>query len=98
MTVETFDSNEARAHWRNLLDLAQTQDTDVVITRYNKPVVAMVSYDDYVSVQEELNRQRRIRRAQRRLDAEARATMFATEQVLAREWDTPEEDEAWKDL
>ncbi len=98
MTIETFDSNEARAHWRSLLDLAQTQDIDVVITRYNKPVVAMVAYEDYIAVQEELNRQRTIRRAQRRRVADARATMFASEQVLAREWNTPEEDEAWKDL
>lgn len=26
------------------------------------------------------------------------ATMIASEAVLARDWDTPEEDEAWKDL
>lgn len=34
----------------------------------------------------------------RRLYSEGRLTMLATEPVLQREWDTPQEDEAWKDL
>lgn len=41
---------------------------------------------DYIAVLEE-----------RRLE-EAKACMLASEPTLAREWLTPEEDEAWKDL
>jgi prevent-host-death family protein len=98
MTVKMVDSRDARANWRDMLDLAQANDTDVVITRYNKPVVAVVAYEDYVAVQEELRKRRATRRARRRLEAEAVATMIASERVLAKEWDTPEEDEAWANL
>lgn len=97
MTVKMVDSKDARANWRDMLDLAQASDTDVVITRYNKPVVAVVAYEDYVAVQEEL-RKWRATRLTRRLEAEAVATMIASERVLAKEWDTPEEDDAWANL
>ena len=96
MTIKTFESNEARARWRDMLDLAQTNDTDVIITRYNKPVVAVVAYEDYIAVQEELHKRRTRRVTRQRL--EARATMIASERVLAKEWNTPEEDEAWANL
>jgi prevent-host-death family protein len=98
MTVKIVDSREARANWRDVLDMAQTNDTDVIITRYNKPVVAVVAYEDYIAVQDELRKRRATRRVQRRLEAEAVATMIASERVLAKEWDTPEEDEAWANL
>jgi prevent-host-death family protein len=98
MTILTIDSNQARANWRDLLDAAVTEDTDVIITRYNKPVVAVVSYEDYVAMQVELQRHRALRRTRRRIAGEAAATMVASERVLAKEWDTPEEDEAWADL
>jgi prevent-host-death family protein len=94
----TLDSNQARANWRDLLDTAIAEETDVIITRYNKPVVAVVAYEDYVAVQEELRRYRAERLTRRHLTGEAMATMLASEQVLAREWDRPEEDEAWADL
>jgi prevent-host-death family protein len=69
--IQTFDSNQARARWRDLLDAAQTNETDVVITRYNKPVVAMLAYEDYVAIREELQRQRARRAARRRREAES---------------------------
>jgi len=40
----------------------------------------------------------RAERIQRKALAESRATMYASEPALAREWDTPEEDEAWASL
>lgn len=98
MAVKRVDSRDARANWRDMLDMAQADDTDVVITRYNKPVVVVVAYEDYVAVQEELRKRRATRRTRRRLEAEAVATMIASERVLAKEWDTPEEDEAWANL
>jgi hypothetical protein len=38
------------------------------------------------------------RRAKQKIENEALATMIATERVLARDWDTSEEDAAWADL
>ena len=98
MTTKTVDSNQARNNWREMLDTVATRQVDVVITRYNKPVVTMLDYEDYLAVRDELARQRARRQAYRQLREEAAATMYASERVLAREWDTPEEDEAWQDL
>ncbi|MCA9994239.1 MAG: type II toxin-antitoxin system Phd/YefM family antitoxin [Anaerolineales bacterium] len=98
MSIKTLDSNQARNHWREMLDTVLSSGTDVVITRYNKPIVSMVAYEDYLAVQEELQRHRAERQAIRRLKTESLATMIASERILAREWDTPEEDAAWADL
>lgn len=49
---------------------------------------------DFVSYLSE----RELRLALKDRPSEAYQTMFASEQVLKREWDTPEEDEAWADL
>lgn len=98
MTIQVLESNQARNNWREMLDTVLINDVDVVITRYNKPLVTVVAYEDYLAIQEELIRRRAIRKARRRLKSEALATMIASEQVLAREWDSPEEDEAWADL
>jgi hypothetical protein len=58
----------------------------------------MLDYEDYLSIREELTRQRIERQAQRQYQEEALTTMLASERILAREWDTPEEDAAWQDL
>ncbi|MBI3957482.1 MAG: type II toxin-antitoxin system prevent-host-death family antitoxin, partial [Chloroflexi bacterium] len=92
------DSSQARNHWRDLLELALTAGTDVVITRQNKPIVAVMAYEDYLAVRDALTERRSTRQSQSIVVKESRATMFASEQVLMKEWDTPEEDEAWQDL
>jgi prevent-host-death family protein len=97
MDVKTLDSNQARNHWREMLDIVLVNDTDVVITRYNQPVAAVVAYEDYLAVATELTRLR-AERLQRKALAESKATMYASESVLAREWDTLKEDEAWASL
>ena len=91
LTVKTLESRSARKNWRDLLDSAIAGHTDIVITRYGKPVTAMIRYEDYVALQDELVKLR----AQQ---SEAYQTMLASESVLAREWNSPEEDEAWADL
>jgi PHD/YefM family antitoxin component YafN of YafNO toxin-antitoxin module len=91
------DSNQARNNWREMLDAVLISDVDVVITRYNRPLVTMVAYEDYLAVVDELTR-RRAERAMRRAAAESRATMLASERVLARDWESPEEEAAWADL
>ena len=98
MSIKTVDSNQARNNWREMLDTVLGQEVDVVITRYNKPVVTMLDYEDYLTIREELAQKRAQRRAQRQLQVEALATMLASERVLAQVWDTPEEDEAWQSL
>lgn len=98
MAVQTLDSNQARNNWREMLDTVLIKEVDVVITRYNQPLVTVVAYEDYLAVQDELIRQRAERKARQRIHHEALATMIASERVLAREWDSPEEDEAWADL
>lgn len=90
--VKEVESRTARTHWRDMLDDATAGQTDVVITRYGKPVTAMIRYEDYVALQEELLR---LRAGQQR---EGLLTALASEAVLRREWETPEEDAAWADL
>lgn len=63
MNVRILKSDEARQSWRDLLDAVSTGD-DVVIERYNKPVAALISYEDFVALQERLEDLRLGRRAQ----------------------------------
>lgn len=91
MTVKTLESRAARENWRDLLDTATAGQADVIITRYGKPVTAMIRYEDYVALQEELVRLR----AQQ---SEAYQTMLASESTLSREWNSSEEEKAWADL
>jgi PHD/YefM family antitoxin component YafN of YafNO toxin-antitoxin module len=97
MTVKLLDSNQARNKWREMLDDVLVSNVDVVITRYNQPMVTVVAYADYLAVVDELA-QFRAERARRRVLAESTATMLASEHVLARDWESPEEDAAWADL
>lgn len=63
MTVSTWDSNDARIKWREVVDTAAAGVADVVITRYGKPVVAVIDYEDFLALQEELDDLRAARRA-----------------------------------
>ena len=67
LTYTTLDSNEARTHWRELLD-AGARKLDVIITRYGRPVSVMIDYEDYEALKEELEELRAGRRAQIELD------------------------------
>ncbi len=59
---------------------------------------AVVAYEDSLAVRDELVKRRAARRSSQRAEDEALATMLASEHVLARDWSTPEEDEAWAGL
>jgi prevent-host-death family protein len=63
MTVRIYESNRARANWRDVLDDAAAGSTDVIVERYGKPVVAVIAYDDYLALQDELDDLRAARRA-----------------------------------
>ena len=81
-----------------MLDSALKDDTDVVITRYDQPVVTVLAYEDYVAIRDELIRQRTLRKARQRVIREAQATLQASERVLGRDWENAAEDAAWADL
>lgn len=63
MTVRVLDSNRARALWREILDKAQAGDENVVVERYGKRVAAVIAYDDFVALEDELDDLRAARRA-----------------------------------
>ena len=65
MTVKSYESNRARAKWRDVLDMAASGGSDVVIERYGKPVVAVIAYTDFETLQDEIDGLRAARRAAR---------------------------------
>lgn len=64
MAMQILDSNRARAKWRDILDKAHAGTGEVVIERYGEPVAAVISYADYMALQDELDDLRAGRRAQ----------------------------------
>lgn len=82
MSMKTIKSDEARQNWRGLLDDIGAGD-DVVIERYTKPVAAIISYADYLALQEELEDLRAARRA---------------EEILERAKDDPEAFVPWEQV
>ena len=63
MSIETLDSNTARTRWRDILDSASAGDIDFVVERYGKPMVAVISFQDFEALQDELDDLRAARRA-----------------------------------
>ena len=64
MPVKILESNRARAQWRDVLDMANAGEADVVVKRHGRPVVAVIAYADYVAMQDELDDLRAGRRAE----------------------------------
>lgn len=67
MPYQLFNSDDARTHWRDILDAANAG-VDVVIARYGKPMAAVISMADYEAIIEELEDWRAGRRAQAALE------------------------------
>jgi PHD/YefM family antitoxin component YafN of YafNO toxin-antitoxin module len=61
MTV-TKKSDEVRNSWRDMLDTVSRGDS-VVIERYNKPVAALIRYDIFLALQEEIEELKAAERA-----------------------------------
>jgi prevent-host-death family protein len=68
MAYQILNSEDARTHWRDILDAAGTGQ-DVVIARYGKPMAAVIPIADYEALLEELEDMRAARRAQQALEA-----------------------------
>jgi prevent-host-death family protein len=69
VVARTVNSREVRRILRDLLDAANKGDTDTVIERNGRPVAALIPYEDYEALQEELDDLRAGRRAQAALEA-----------------------------
>ncbi len=54
MNVTTVDSRRAREQWREVLDKVTTGEGDIIVTRNRKPTVAIIPYEDYAQVMEQL--------------------------------------------
>jgi prevent-host-death family protein len=67
MNSTTFTSDDARKHWRDLLDLAHADESEIVIERYNKPVAVLLNYERYQAIKELLYELRTIRQAEKNL-------------------------------
>ncbi|MCB0066657.1 MAG: type II toxin-antitoxin system Phd/YefM family antitoxin [Caldilineaceae bacterium] len=80
MTVTTWDSRAARENWRTLLDIATSGRSDIVITHHGQPAAALISYEDYIALQEELDELRAARRAEETVDA------WRADRSIARPW------------
>ena len=69
MLTQTFTSDDARKRWRDLIDLAYADQTEVVIERYNKPVAVLVNYEQYQTMKALLSELRVINQAEKNLQA-----------------------------
>jgi prevent-host-death family protein len=65
MSWRVLNANEAQFKWRDVVDAAHTGETDTVIERYGKPLVAVISFEDYQALGEALDDLRATRRAER---------------------------------
>lgn len=81
MTIATWESNDARIKWRELIDTAAAGVADVVITRYGKPVAAVIDYEDFLALQEELDDLRAAKRA------DAAYEEYLSDPSTARPWE-----------
>lgn len=79
MTIQTLKSETARLHWRRIIDAARAGQ-DTVIEHYQTPTAAVIPYEDFLALQEELDDLRAGRRAQVALAA------WENDPALGREW------------
>ena len=67
--TRTVSSREVRRILRDLLDAANKGDSDTVIERNGRPVAALIPFEDYEALMEELDELRAGWRAEAALDA-----------------------------
>jgi prevent-host-death family protein len=61
--IRTMDSNTARAQWRAVIDEAAAGAASIVVTRYGKPAIAIIAYDEFAAMKGRLATGRRAGRA-----------------------------------
>lgn len=70
MVIKTVQSEEARNHLRDVMDEVTAGEAEVVIERYGKPTVAVISYKEYQRIQADREK-RRARLAKSRAEMDA---------------------------
>ena len=89
MSRSVVSSREARARWQDLLDIVGGGKEEIIITRNKKPIVALVAFEDYEALREQLEDLRSARRAEeayrawQRDDSLARPYAEVREELLA---------------
>lgn len=63
MSKVTMDSRSTRMKWRDVLDTVTTGAADVVVTRNSKATVAIIPFEDYEAIIEQLEEIRESRLA-----------------------------------
>lgn len=85
MTTKVLSSEKARTQWREVLDTA-VSGNDVVVERYGKPAVAIISYEDFLELTDILQEMREVREAQAIYDE------WQNDPATARNWKDVEAD------
>ena len=67
-TLRAIGSNQARIHWREVLDAARAGE-DSVIEHYGKPIAVVMSYADWEALRDDLDDLRAARRGQAAYEA-----------------------------
>jgi PHD/YefM family antitoxin component YafN of YafNO toxin-antitoxin module len=80
MGAKVMKSEAVRVSWRDVIDDV-IAGTDVLVERYNKPVAAVIRYDVYMALQEEIEDLRIGLRAQAALDE------YDRDPSLGRSWE-----------
>lgn len=86
MSIVTWDSRAAQENWRGLLDVAAAGQSDVVITRHGQPAVAVIAYEDFLALQDDLDDLRAARHADEVVAA------WQRDPTIARSWTEVEAD------
>ena len=80
MTANIMNSDDVRSGWGDLVDSVITG-TAVLVGRGNKPVVAVIHYDDFVALREQLEDLNDLRQA------EAAIAEYERDPSTARPWE-----------
>jgi PHD/YefM family antitoxin component YafN of YafNO toxin-antitoxin module len=86
MQVKVMGAEEVRREWRTVVDSVLAGE-DVVVERYSRPAVAVIAYDDYTAIRQELEEMRTTRRTN-----QLRAA-WQQGKIKALPWDQPEQPE-----
>lgn len=81
MIVKTVTSEDARTRLRDVMDEVITGESEIIIERHGKPMVAVISYKEFQRIQQQREK-RRAKLANVRADMEA-GNYMTWEQVEA---------------
>ena len=84
MQAKVMGAEEVRREWRTVVD-AVLAGEDVVVERYSRPAVAVIAYDDYAAIRQELEELRATRRTNQM------RTAWEQGKVKALPWEVPGE-------